>query len=242
MIGGGGYYMYKNKKSSDSEPQGSTLTITESGTSLTENYRMMPRRENYLQRPETERCYRAGVTPPGYCGLHDRNTQGFQYAYDLSITEPRYEECPGGGHDCLYIEKYDENGALIDIVDGNGVKLLDKMADDLWSDRWDLDSGLMQELKRFAEYRDDKLISKITQRGLTVGDEITMTDIVKETGSAGIYFIVLLIAMKLAGKPKPDRIVINVANAKNEFDKVIERTDKGVATSKEPPTSPTPTN
>lgn len=233
IVGGAAYYYFTQMESESSVgpspgPSGgsstSTLTITENGATLTENYRIMPRREKYIQAANVMDCYISvpGLTRPEYCGLHDRSTDGFAYSYDLSLIEPTYSECPGGGHECWYKEKFDQNGNLVDIIDKNGVKLLDKLADDIWADKWDMNTPNIAGVLTMAEYKDKKLIAledmyKMDGTFVRSGNEITIND----TPNKSVYLILLMIAMKIAGQPKPGRIVLNVAGGKASFDTFI---------------------
>ena len=219
------YYFTQGESKPSGGPSGgssTTLTITENGTTLTENYQIMPKREKYIQAANVYDCYISHMTPPGYCGLHDRSTDGFVYTYDLSIIEPSYSECPGGGHECWYKEKFDQNGKLVDMIDKNGVKLLDKLAYDIWADIWDMTNPNIAPVATMAEYKDGKLIAlKDLQRmdGTFVrpGNEITIND----TPNKSVYLILLMIAMKNAGQPKPGRIVLDVEGGKASFDNYI---------------------
>lgn len=221
---------------SNASPTTSTLTITENGATYTENYQIMPKREKYLQAAAVTDCYIDGITHPDYCSLHDRSTDGFAYIYDLSITSPTYSECPGGGHECWYKEKFDQNGNLVNVIDKNGVKLLDKLADDIWSNKWDMTNPNIAPALGMAEYKDDKLIAlqdmpKADGTTVRAGSEITIND----TPSKTVYFILLLISMKNAGKPKPQRIMLNVAGGKSSFTNFIAARTPPPATPVETP-------
>lgn len=206
-------------------PKSSTLTITEKGVSLVENYMIMPNREYYMQYPDVARCYSEDTDKPEYCNIYDKTAGGMAFVYDLSlesVTNPQYTQCPGGGHDCWYVEKFDTNGNLVDIVDKNGVKLLDKMADDLWSDAWNMETPIVKSVKDYAEFKNGKLVAlqEMSTPGkptVAIGDELTINN----TPTASVYFLTLLVALKLAGKDKPSQIVLNIAGAKNNFDTLI---------------------
>jgi hypothetical protein len=201
--------------------QGSTLTITENGTTLTEGYRIMPKSEAYIQMPEVYSCGRDNEK--SYCPSYEGTvTNGFAYVYDLSlsdITTPEYTECPGGGHDCWFIEKYDSEGTMIGVVNKNGESLLDKLTDDIWDDKLDMDTAMVSELLGRMEFKNGKLVSKIDfdmtgNITFAVGDEFKITDSLLPS----MYFLILLLAMKAAGVEKPGTITLNVKNAKEKFD------------------------
>jgi hypothetical protein len=201
--------------------EGSQLTITENGTTLTEGYRIMPKSEAYIQMPDVSSCGRDNEK--SYCSSYEGiTTNGFAYVYDLSlsdITSPDYTECPGGGHDCWFIEKYDSEGNMIGVVNKNGESMLDKLVDDIWDDKLNMDSAMVSELLSRMEFKNGKLVTILdfSMPGditFAVGDEFKITD----SPIPSLYFLILFLAMKLAGEEKPGKIVINVKNAKEKFD------------------------
>ena len=201
--------------------EGSQLTITENGTTLTEGYRIMPESEAYIQMPDVSSC--GGDNEKSYCSSYEGiTTNGFAYVYDLSlsdITSPDYTECPGGGHDCWFIEKYDSEGNMIGVVNKNGESMLDKLVDDIWDDKLNMDSAMVSELLSRMEFKNGKLVTILdfSMPGditFAVGDEFKITD----SPIPSLYFLILFLAMKLAGEEKPGKIVINVKNAKEKFD------------------------
>jgi hypothetical protein len=214
------YYYFTQMQDKPSSGQ-SQLTITENGTTLTEGYRIMPKSEAYIQMPEVESCGRDNEK--SYCSSYEgTTTNGFAYVYDLSlsdITSPVYTECPGGGHDCWFIEKYDSEGTMIGVVNKNGESMLDKLVDDIWDDKLDMDSAMVSELLSRMEFKNGKLVA-IMDFNMTgnitfaLGDEFKITD----SPLPSLYFLILFLAMKLAGEEKPGKIVINVKNAKEKFD------------------------
>lgn len=223
MLAGGGYFAYtKFGKKDSTGPVGSTLEITEDGASVTEKYRIMPKRERYIQIPEVRTCY--GNEPRDYCSAYDKN-DGMAFVYDVSladITSPQYTECPGGGHNCWYTEKYDNDGTLIAITNKQGESLLDKMADDLWSDKLNMEHRMIKEVTTHVEMKDGKLIATKTlgrgEQSLQIGDVVKPSDL-----PGSLYFLVLLMAMKKADMEKPGRIVLNIKGARDLFNNELQR-------------------
>lgn len=248
IVAAGGFYYYKSldEETQDIEPTSApvtgpskeqdltedevktpekkyTLTITENGATFVENYQIMPRREKYLQGPNIVDCYAQGATPPSYCNLHNRATQGQAIVYDLNAVGWEYNECPSGGHDCWYVERFSQDGTLIDLSDKNGVKLLDKMADDLWSNNWDMNGPVISQVKDMAEFKDNKLLAKrLTPtpdgRNIAVGEQLRVADF----ASPSVYYLLLLMSLRIAGKPKPDTIVLRVRGGKEMFDNFVQ--------------------
>jgi len=215
------YYYFTQIQIQGEPSQGSTLSITENGTTLTEGYRIMPKSEAYIQMPDVSSCGRDNEK--SYCSSYEGiTTNGFAYVYDLSlsdITSPDYTECPGGGHDCWFIEKYDSEGNMIGVVNKNGESMLDKLVDDIWDDKLNMDSAMVSELLSRMEFKNGKLVTILdfSMPGditFAVGDEFKITD----SPIPSLYFLILFLAMKLAGEEKPGKIVINVKNAKEKFD------------------------
>jgi hypothetical protein len=217
----------------DEPSTGSTLTITGEGASLTEGYRMMPRREGYVQLPNVFAC--GTDSAEDYCSAYDMSdTNGFAYVYDLSLTDIEnfdYTECPGGGHDCWFIEKYDSEGTLIGIVNKEGVNMVNKMANDIWDvDKWNVEEHpLFTQIKPLVEFKDGQFITK---KALTVDGDTRLQagDVIKPIHlPASMYFVLLFAAMKTAGTEKPSNIILNIKNAKDEFDKQKSRYSQPVS-------------
>tara|TARA_B100001741_G_scaffold311816_1_gene313759 strand:- start:1916 stop:2656 length:741 start_codon:yes stop_codon:yes gene_type:complete len=217
------YFMNKNKNkdssSDDSSTTGDELVITEEGTETSAK----SNKENYIQMPEVQKCAEANKgKKPEFCTDYKlKEDTGFAYAYDLSLgntSGPRYEECVGGGHDCWYVEKYDEDGTMVGVVDKNGVSLLDKIADDIWNDKWDKDSGIVKEFSKVAKFEDGKLITKEKFRSRN-GIELNVGDVIKpgDAPTTSIYFTLLLLSMKLAGMKKPSKITLKIKGSKKKF-------------------------
>ena len=215
------YFMNKNKDSSsdDSSTTGDELVITEEGTETSAK----SNKENYIQMPQVQKCTEANKgKKPEFCTDYKlKEDTGFAYAYDLSLGDtggPRYEECVGGGHDCWYVEKYDEDGTMVGVVDKNGVSLLDKIADDIWNDKWDKDSGIVKEFSNLAKFEDGKLIAQEKFRSKS-GAQLNVGDVIKpeDAPTTSIYFMLLLLSMKSAGAKKPSKITLKIKGSKKKF-------------------------
>jgi hypothetical protein len=186
---------------------------------------MMPKRESYILMPQVYTC--GTDSAEDYCSAYETvDTNGFAFVYDLSLGEiesSEYTECPGGGHDCWFIEKYDSEGTLINVVNKEGVNMVNKMADDIWADRWSVDSPMVVELTKHIEFKDGTLKSK-GEMSASNGERLQAGDTIKpmHTPASG-YFMMLFTAMKTAGIEKPSNIVLNVKNAKDAFDRVKNR-------------------
>jgi len=217
------YYFVQTKPQPSIGPSTETeLVITEDGASLTENYRIMPKREKYIQMPDVAGCQKGADSE--MCNAYDKNN-GFAFVYDLSLADvgsPRYESCPGGGHDCWYTEKYDEEGTLIAVTDKNGVSMLDKIADDIWSGKWDMENNqLVKEITNSFEFKDGSLVAK-RQLSLKDGGKAEIGDKVKPTEMPGsMYFVALFSSMKIAGEEKPAKIKLNIKGSKDSFKKFV---------------------
>jgi hypothetical protein len=219
-------------------PGQTELIITENGASMSEGYRIMPMRENYIQMPEVQNC--GTDRAPEYCSAYESSdTNGFALMYDLNIQEPGYTSCPGGGHDCWFIEKYDNEGTLISVVNKNGDSILDMIADDVWNNKWSSDHQMVQEVSRMIEFKDGKLMAKgeiDTPHG-----NINAGDVIKPVHfPASAYFIILFTAMKTAGAEKPSKITLNVKNARDAFNTAKERSSRAREPSESNATPPEP--
>ena len=237
---GGGYFAYtkyvKKDSAAPTEPVGSTLEITEDGASVTEKYMMMPKRERYLQTPDIVRCQ--GENQAEFCSHW--NQEGFAVVYDLSLANTdvmgeAYRECPGGGHDCWYTEKFDNDGTLIAITNKQGESLLDKLADDLWSGKIDMNHQMFNGFGDMVVFKDGKLVSPKSQT-VPTGRRVEADEQIKPSDIPGsMYFIFLLIAMKLAGEEKPGRIVLNIKGAKEGFNTFLANARAPRPPSESPP-------
>jgi len=227
------YFMNQGDDSSsdDSSPKKGELVITEEGTETGKS-----KKENYIQLPDLTECH--GDKQPEYCKGYDSSPEkGFAYVYDLSIdgkTGPNYTDCPGGGHECWYVEQYDEEGALVGIVDSDGKSMLDKIVEDVWNDKWSSDHPMVKEFTKVAEYKDEKLIAKEkinTDQGKIEAGEVIKVD---DVPSTSLYFLVLFAAMKAAGAEKPSKITLKIKGSKEKFDDWMSRRKRRKSEAKPP--------
>lgn len=231
-----GYFAYDKyvKKAKPATGSPGELVITGEGATMSNT-------EKYMLMPDVSRCYRESGEMEDYCSAYDKNeNNGFAYVYDLTLGDSRgYNSCPGGGHDCWYIEKYDNEGTMIDVVNKNGESMLNKIADDVWNDKWDMENTrLAREAGKIFEFKDGKLVAKKKWGGGPGGPAFEVGDVIKPTDfPSSMYFVGLFIAMKMANAEKPTKITVNIKNAKVVFDKMkISRGESvAVPSPSEPP-------
>jgi hypothetical protein len=123
------------------------------------------------------------------------------------------KECPGGGHDCLYIERV-ENGRVTAITDKDGNDFLQKFVDDLYAgklskidDMIENDYENMKKTRKLSE--DNKLMGKFNDKWITIepGTKYEFED--DRGGKLEInmpisqYLTILMVMYKAEGKPKP---------------------------------------
>ena len=89
-----------------------------------------------------------------------------------------------------------------------------------------MDGPIIGSVRTMAEYKDKKLIAledmhKMDGTVVSSGNEITIND----TPNKSIYLMLLMVAMKIAGEPKPARVVLNVSGGKASFDNMITMID-----------------
>lgn len=180
-----------SKRKSYYEGDGPILRITASGYEIIEKKKPEAKKEEYLRAPDMNKCYDDSENKPKYCEKHSPK-DGYAIVYDLSLGPSfsrEYMTCPGGGHDCWYVEKLDENGAIVDIVDREGNKLLEKMADDVWGDKWD-----------------DAWLTELTKRDMEVDPE-------GFPWSKLEYYIMMFARLRKDGVKKPSKIELNIAGS-----------------------------
>jgi len=122
------------------------------------------------------------------------------------------EECPGGGHDCLYIERV-ENGRVTAITDKDGNDFLQKFVDDLYAGKLskidDMDIEDLKKTKKLSE--DNKLMAKLGDNWVKIEPGKTYEYAGKTPGanhtfgpiSISQYLPLLMVLYKAEGKPKP---------------------------------------
>ena len=123
------------------------------------------------------------------------------------------KECPGGGHDCLYIERV-ENGRVTAITDKDGNDFLQKFVDDLYAgklskidDMIENDYENMKKTKKLSE--DNKLMGKFNDKWIKLDPGTTYEFDDGNGGKQEInmpisqYLAILMVMYKAEGKPKP---------------------------------------
>jgi len=195
------------------------LIITEDGV-IKGPERLYYSREGYIIGPDLYRCYEDG-NKPEYCSGHAPKS-GWAYMYDIRLGPTllrggsRYTQCPdGGGHGCWYVEKY-VDGKLTMIRNSKNIDLAQIMADDLWTDRWNLEDPYIRDtvksqykLVEVSDGDGDKRrldIYKITkQQGQFVDVKMTPAN-----SSTGLYLTYLLLLLRLNGEEKPKKVQLDI--------------------------------
>jgi len=123
------------------------------------------------------------------------------------------QECPGGGHDCLYIERV-ENGRVTAITDKDGNDFLQKFVDDLYAGKLDkIDKMITEDYENMKKTRklseDNKLMGKLGGEWITL-EPGTKYEYENERGGKqeinipiSQYLVILMVLYKAEGKPKP---------------------------------------
>jgi hypothetical protein len=123
------------------------------------------------------------------------------------------QECPGGGHDCLYIERV-ENGRVTAITDKDGNDFLQKFVDDLYAGKLDkIDKMITEDYENMKKKRklseDNKLMAKVGDNWVKIDPgtkyEFDLEDGGKQEINMPIsqYLVILMVLYKAEGKPKP---------------------------------------
>jgi hypothetical protein len=154
------------------------------------------------------------------------------YAYDQNSNSDMHaefwdtnKECPGGGFDCLYVERV-EGDRVTAITDKDGNDLIQQFVDDLYGGKLPLIDEMIKEkgekIKMSRKLSaDNKLMMKtgeewreITPNVKVVMDRENMQQTVNM--SVGQYLLILMLLYKMSGKPKPV-VVIDLPAKKREL-------------------------
>ena len=191
------------------------LVITEDGV-FKGPVRMQYRREGYIIAPDLYRCYEDDK--PEYCSGHAPKS-GWAYMYDVRLGPNllrgggRYTQCPDGGHACWYVEKY-VDGTLTMIRNKQGIELSQKMADDIWTNQWNLEDpyvkeGVKSDYKLVETKNGDRMrldMYKTTkQKGQLIDVKMTPAN-----SSTGLYLTYLLILLRMNGEEKPKKVQLDI--------------------------------
>jgi len=209
------YFMSQgDESSSDDSSSKGELVITEEGAELNKGE---SKTEGYIQLPEVHQCKGDGDKPE-FCSSYEQKPEnGFAYVYNFDAESPEYKSCPGGDHDCWYVEQYDDDGTLVGITDKNDKSLMDKVIDEVWDNKWDPEHRMLKHFGSMVEFKDGKLVAKTSweegDKKINVGDSLSPGDV----PSMGLYLIVLFASMHAVGEEKPSKVTINVKGAKQKF-------------------------
>lgn len=154
------------------------------------------------------------------------------YAYDQSSNSDMHaefwhtnKECPGGGFDCLYVERV-ENGRVTAITDKDGNNLIQQFVDDLYDGKLPLLDEMIKEkgemLKKSRKLSvDNKLMIKMGEEWRELKpnvEEVLQHDSFNQNilMPVGQYLTNLMLLYKMSGKPKPI-VVIDLPAKKREL-------------------------
>lgn len=231
LIGVGGYYFFTKGKVESGEPETIVIGGQEEQTSGTENYMSLP---DTTKVPASVSEYTV-------------------IAYDPESTSPNFasswkenEECPGGGYDCLYMERVNENGRVTAITDKDGNDFLQNFTDDLYDGKlkWidDMirnDPGRIRERYRLSD--DNKLMFKVDDKWVRIEPGVKKDYQLKDGGvltqnmNITEYLIHLLVLYKTDGKPKPN-VVIDLPAVKRQV--IVENSEDLIVYGPEDPRHP----
>lgn len=205
LIGIGGYYFFTGGKDESEKPE--TIIIGgEEQTSGTENYMSMP---DTTKVPVSVSEYTVIAYDPESTSM------------DVASSWEENEECPGGGYDCLYIERVNENGRVTAITDKDGNDFLQKFTDDLYNGKlkW-IDEHIQDPTKfgsmsqRYKLSDDNKLMFKLEddkweriEPGANKEYQLKDGGVLKQDMNITTYLIFLMILYKASGKPKPNVVI-----------------------------------
>lgn len=209
LIGVGGYHFFTKGKAEPGE-SGESETIVIGGT------------ENYMSMPDTTEVP-ASVSEYTVIAYDPEST-----SLDTASSWEEKEECPGGGYDCLYIERVNENGRVTAITDKDGNDFLQKFSDDLYNGKLKWIDEAIQDPTNFARmtqrYKlsdDNQLMFKVDDKWVRVEPGANKEYQLKDGGmltqdmTVTKYLINLMVLYKASGKPKPN-IVIDLPALKRQ--------------------------
>lgn len=216
LIGVGGYHFFTKGKAEpgeSGEPETIVIGGGEKQTSGTENYMSMP---DTAEVPVSVSEYTVIAYDPESTSL------------DTASSWEEKEECPGGGYDCLYIERVNENGRVTAITDKDGNDFLQKFTDDLYNGKlkW-IDeaiqnpTNLARMSQRYKLSDDNQLMFKVDDKWVRVEPGANKEYQLKDGGmltqdmTVTKYLINLMVLYKASGKPKPN-IVIDLPALKRQ--------------------------
>jgi hypothetical protein len=175
--------------------------------------------ENYISMPDTKAVPITFSEYPVYAYDQTSNSDMHAEFWDTN------KECPGGGFDCLYVERV-EGDRVTAITDKDGNDLIQQFVDDLYGGKLPLIDEMIKEkgekIKMSRKLSaDNKLMMKtgeewreITPNVKVVMDRENMQQTVNM--SVGQYLLILMLLYKMSGKPKPV-VVIDLPAKKREL-------------------------
>lgn len=154
------------------------------------------------------------------------------YAYDQKSTSDMHaeswhtnKECPGGGFDCLYVERV-ENGRVTSITDKDGNDMIQQFVDDLYDGNLPLLDKMIEE--KGEKLKENRKLSKDNKLMMKIGDEWKeIQPNVKQVFDresfnqtiefpVGQYLLHMMVIYKMSGKPKP-KVVLDLPAKKREL-------------------------
>lgn len=225
LIGIGGYHFFTKGKAEPGEPETIVIGGGEKQTSGTEDYMSMP---DTTEVPVSVSEYTVIAYDPESTSM------------DMASSWEENEECPGGGYDCLYIERVNENGRVTAITDKDGNDFLQKFTDDLYNGKLKWIDEAIQDPTNFARmtqrYKlsdDNQLMFKLEddkwariEPGANKEYQLKDGGVLKQDMNITRYLILLMILYKASGKPKPN-VVIDLPAVKRPYSHSIEMASYG---------------
>lgn len=180
--------------------------------------------ENYISMPDTKAVPITFSEYPVYAYDQTSNSDMHAEFWDTN------KECPGGGFDCLYVERV-ENGRVTAITDKDGNDLIQKFVDDLYGGNLPLIDKMIEEKGRILKKSrklstDNKLMMKMGEEWRELKPNVKQ---IVQVGDGtreffmpvGQYLTNLMLLYKMSGKPKPV-VVIDLPAKKRELPLIEE--------------------